>query len=386
MTRLAFAVLFFVSAAALPAAGVAPQEKDPAKEPPAFFYPIPDAKDCAFDQSRDRLYVTTPKKLVVVDTKARKVFDGVELPGGLQGCDISPDFKFLAVAAASAHSVYKIGLKWDKPGDMPVTQIKFKGVDPETGVFSVCVGKDGTVLFSATCTGSSGVTLRTVTPKDKVEVVGQVQMNSVLAPSGDRRYAAIAEGNISSGPLLRYDFTTKKLTPVAKLNGYHYEVACAKGAKYFARPYSGGVDVYDGKGVRLGTLDGAPVIAAAFHPTTDTLFALRHGELNVEEYDVLGRKVANSYPLDKPLVIKADVNVAEIVNLQPVGKDLVIANSRLVKTELYRTYRSGRLKVSEDGKTMFAVVPTGVYVFPVKDAPGDDKPKPKIKVIEPKKP
>jgi hypothetical protein len=40
--------------------------------------------------------------------------------------------------------------------------------------------------------------------------------------------------------------------------------------------------------------------------------------------------------------------------------------------------------VSEDGKSQFAVIPTGVYVFPVKAAPpADDKPKPKIKVVEP---
>jgi hypothetical protein len=210
-------------------------------------------------------------------------------------------------------------------------------------------------------------------------------MDAVLSPGGGRRFAAVAEGNISSGPLKIYDFKEKKLAAVANLGGFPYEIACSRDAKYFARPHKKGCDLLDEKGAKLGNLEGAPVIAAAFHPAADTLFVLRHGEVNVQEYDVQGRKVANSYPLDKPLVIKGDVNVTEVVDLRPVGRDAVIAQFRTVVNINFDTYRSGRLKVSEDGKTLFAVIPTGVYVFPVKPAPSGSKPGPKIKVIEPPK-
>ena len=380
------AALLALAAVSLAAADPPEKDKDktPAKDGPGFFFPIDGARDCAFDQVRERLYVTTGEKLVVLDTKNRKRLEEVERPGGLQGCAIAPDFSFLAVAPATAQYVYRIGTKWDKAADMPVTRIKFKAPSEEPGVYAVCVGFDGTILFSTTYSGSGGTTLRRITPKNKVEEVGKVNMNAVLAPGGGRRYAALAEGNISNGPLRRYDFKERKLVPVAEMGGFPYEIGLSRDAKMYARPHAKGCDLLDAKGARLGSLDGEPVIAAAFHPSADTLFVLRHGSVNVEEYDVLGRKVANSYPLDKPLVIKADVNEREVVDLQPVGRDAVTATFRKITSVNFHTYESGRVKVSEDGKRVFAVVPNGVYVFPVKTAPpGEDKPRPKVKDIGP---
>jgi hypothetical protein len=76
--------------------------------------------------------------------------------------------------------------------------------------------------------------------------------------------------------------------------------------------------------------------------------------------------------------------VTDVANLTPVGRDTVIANFRTIVNINFRTYQSGRLKVSEDGERLFAVIPSGVYSFPVKarSAPTDTKPKPKIKIVE----
>ena len=359
---------------------------EPAKADEAgFFFPLAGAKDCAYDQKRQRLYVTTPQKLVVVDLKARKALESVELGGTLQACDVAPDFSFLAVAPVAGQYVYRVNLAWDKVADMEISQVKFKADPSETGVFSVAVGADNTTLFSTTFAGSGGVKLRRLAAKaDTVEVVGRVNMDTVLsAAAGGREVAAAAQGNISSGPLGVYDFKEKAFKPVADLTGFNYEVACARGGRFFARPTRKGCDLFDAAGGRLGTLDGAPVIAAAFHPTTDALFVLRHGEVNVQEYDIQGsRKVARSYPLDKPLVIRGDVR--ETVTLQPVGRAAVVASFRTNVN--FRTYTSGRLKVADDGRTLFAVVPAGVYSFPVAaaaPAPADTKPRPKIKVVDP---
>jgi hypothetical protein len=346
------------------------------KEDAGVFFSVPGAKDCAFDQERNRLYVTTLKQVVVIDTKERKIVDSIDLLGGVQSCDISPDFKYLAVAPISSQSLYWIELE-----NLDVNQVRFKADGSETGVYDLCVGKDNSVLFGMTFAGSGGVSLRKFNPEtNKVEVVGRVNMDSVITASGDRRYAAIAEGNISNGPLSTYDFEEKKLKPVANLDCFHYEIACAREAKYFARPHAQGCDLYSARGGKLGTLEGKPVICAAFSPVADQLFVMRHGELSIQQYDVEGSKLANSYPLDKPLAIQGDVNV--FAQLHPVGRDFVVAQFR--RQVNYRTFKSGRLKVSEDGKQLFAVLESGVYAFPVKEtAASDTRPgKRKIKVID----
>ena len=81
-------------------------------------------------------------------------------------------------------------------------------------------------------------------------------------------------------------------------------------------------------------------------------------------------------------MIRGDVR--ETVTLQPVGRAAVVASFRTNVN--FRTYTSGRLKVADDGRTLFAVVPAGVYSFPVAaaaPAPADTKPRPKIKVVDP---
>jgi hypothetical protein len=230
------------------------------------------------------------------------------------------------------------------------------------------------------------VKLRRITPENKVEEIDRIRQDSMITPSADRKFASVAEGNISSGPVRLYDFKEHTLSKLADLDCFHFEMACARGAKYFARPHSNGCDLLDDKGGRLGNLEGKPVLCAAFHPKNDHLFVMRHGEIAIEEYDILGKKISNKYPLDKPLVIKADVVIRDILNLQPVGPDTVMANFRTHIQVLQRAYASGRIKISDNGEHLFVVIPTGVYTYPV-DAvatpEADPKPRPKIKVIDP---
>jgi hypothetical protein len=381
--------------AALCFAAVAPvrsQDKkaDPSTDPkaadPGFYCPIAGAKDCAFDESRNRLYVTTPKKLVVVDTKQKKVIESIELLGGLQACDISPDFKYLAVGPVESQSFYWIKLDWTKADDMDISQIKFKAGANETGVYSLCVGADNSVLFTTTVSGSAGVPLRLYDAKTgKVSEVGMVFKNSVVFPSGDRQYAAALEGAISNCPLKLFDFKEQKSKLIKELGTFSHEVGCAREAKYFARPQAKGCDLLDSSGGRLGTVGTKPVICAAFHPKRDTLFVMQHGELSVQEFDVEGRTVSNDYPLDKPLVISADVKAKVVADLQPLGKDAVMANFRKIVTVRFHAYDSGRLRVSESGDKLVAVLPTGIYVFPVKPYTKSSGPKIKVVDTDPKK-
>lgn len=328
------------------------------------FLKVPGAKDCVFDEVRQRLYVTTGKQLVVIDTKERKVVESIDLPGNVCACDISLDCKYLAVAPMGGHFIYWIELE-----DLNINQIKFTADSMESGVYDLCVGSDNSVLFSMTFAGSGSVKLRRFVPATgSVQDVGGVNMDSIVTASGDRRYAAIAEGNISSGPLKVYDFTTQKLKSVASLDCFHYEMACARDARMFARPDRKGCDMYDENGQKLGCLDGAPVICAAFHPKKDRLYVMRHGQACIQEYDCTDNTMVRTYPLSAALDITGDVNNQIVGQIIPIGPDSAVAQFRHVSSVYYRTFRSGRIKVSQDGEKLFALIPTGVYMIATKSA------------------
>src|SRR5262245_4751057 len=74
-------------------------------EESAHFYSVKGAKDCAFDESQNRLYVTAGDKLVIIDTKEHKTVESIDLAGSVQACDISPDFKHLAIAPIKAQYI-----------------------------------------------------------------------------------------------------------------------------------------------------------------------------------------------------------------------------------------------------------------------------------------
>jgi hypothetical protein len=117
-------------------------------------------------------------------------------------------------------------------------------------------------------------------------------------------------------------------------------------------------------------VDRAPVIGVAFNPKGYSPFVMRHGEVNIQEYNLSRSLRPDSYPLDKPLVINADVRDSVVARFHPVGRDTVLDNFRRVTNVNFRAYQSGRLHVFEDGKSLCAVVPGGVYIFPIEKHKG----------------
>jgi len=361
---------------------LAADRPSPAGDSAGFFFEVDAAKDCVFDPQRQRLYVTDEQQLVVLDTKDRKKVKSIDLPGKVRACDISPDYKYLAVAPFSGQFIFWISLD-----DLEVTQVKFKADATETGVFDLCVGVDGSVLFSMVFLNSEGAASGWVKQRrfdlvsTAVTVVAGVRMDTVVSGSGDRRFAAVAEGNISSGPLRVYDFQKQKLRDVAATNAFNYEIACSSGARYFARPHGRGCDLYDGNGGRLGNLAGKPVICVAFHPKADRVFVMRDGETSIQEYSLASQKLANEYQLEKALVIAGNVNDRVVANVHAAGRDMVIGHISRVRSVRYKAFQSGRVRVSDDGEKVFVVVPAGVYMFATKK-PANSAKETKFKVIE----
>src|SRR5262249_52693090 len=146
--------------------------------------------------------------------------------------------------------------------DMKVERIKFKANANEPGVFSVGIGADDSILFTTTFSGSGGVKLRRIAATGVVSEIGKVQMDSIIAVPGNRQTAYIAEGNISSGPLDRYDFKKKLLSKVTDMQSFNYEIAASEDGSMVARPRKNGCELFDAKGSKLGNLaDGGAVIA-----------------------------------------------------------------------------------------------------------------------------
>jgi hypothetical protein len=144
--------------------------------------------------------------------------------------------------------------------------------------------------------------------------------------------------------------------------------------------------LYHAKGLRLGTVEGAPAICAAFHPRdAERLFVLHPGESTIQEYAVANGAVLNRYSLDYALVIPCGDPGKPAADKPPARRKARIATPYQDGRTFFRAFEYGRLKVSDNGEKLFAVVPAGVYMFDVKPpAPNrnETKPKPTIKVIE----
>jgi hypothetical protein len=204
-----------------------------------------------------------------------------------------------------------------------------------------------------------------------------------VSSSGDRRYAGVAEGDMPNGLLWLYDFNEKNLRLIGPVGGRNHEIACSADARYFARSHGGGCEVLDAKGGRLGNFAGKAVIAAAFHPKAHRVFLLRDGETNIQEYSVPDLTLVNEYPMDKAVSIHREVKNQVVANVTQTGNNSAVGTVRRVRSVSFRAFESGRVRVSDNGDTVCAVVPTGVYVFATKE-PAAKEEGSKFKVIEAK--
>ena len=184
----------------------------------------------------------------------------IDLLGDVQGIDISLGAKFVVIGPRTGQYIYKLKLDWKNTDEIEIDRIKFKAEGSEPGVFCLGVGADESVIFTTRFAGSGWVQLRRLNPNDSINELDRIRMDSVIAVAGDRKIAFIGEGNISSGPLLEYNFKKKKLTKLADLQGFYYELACSADGTVLARPTRAGCDLHDGKGTKLGELGGAAVI------------------------------------------------------------------------------------------------------------------------------
>jgi len=89
----------------------------------------------------------------------------------------------------------------------------------------------------------------------------------MLTPSADRNTIAIAEANISSGPITDYDVLTKSFAGGVSTNWFTFEVAVDRDGDKFVVPTYGGALVYNKTGTTFQQqLPSAPTPVSAQSP------------------------------------------------------------------------------------------------------------------------
>lgn len=242
------------------------------------FLDVPDRVDYAFDKSGILYVSTTGGKIVRYNTQTSSYLSPFTVGGTLCGIDLSPDGSTLAVADSSTQgATNRIQLVDTLTG--AATPISFTRQSLESGTYMVAWGSDNQLLITSNFAGSGWIPLRRYDPQTGTTVtVGQVRQSTMLTPSADRNTIAIAEDNISSGPITDYDVPTKSFSGSVNTNWFTFEVAVDRDGDKYVVPTYDGAFVYSKTGTTfqkqtvIGQYASHGPLAAVFSPVKDVLF------------------------------------------------------------------------------------------------------------------
>ena len=157
----------------------------------------------------------------------------------------------------------------------------------EGGGFDVAFIDDRTLLVTTMYNGSGTVPLRKIDiDSGEVTVIGLVQQETSLEPSGDRSVIAFAEGNSSNGPFGFYDAHSQTLHSGGQAGHHISEIAPDRTGDKFAVPSIGGVDIFDSSFQRVGRLPGQYPqrypLDALYSPVSDVLYVSWTGRQTID--------------------------------------------------------------------------------------------------------
>jgi hypothetical protein len=290
--------------------------------------------DFAVDAPRHVLYISGTDQLLRYDLKAGVFLDPIELSGQTLGMDISPDGKFLAVAnavtnAAQSH-VDIVNLK-----TLVVKRIYFTLDFMEDGTYTVAYDKAGRLLVSSRFQGSGSVPLRQVNVKrSHSTTLGLVMQDSMLTPSADHTWIAVAESNDSGGPYGRYTTGDTSYQSTYTTGWFNYEIGISRDGNQMAVPTYGGTYFTDSRTSfpPLGQYAGVQPVGVAYSPARDRVYFPFVQTNYIAEYDTATMTETHRWTV--PSTFGANGNWAFV---------------------------SGRTKVSSDDKTLCTSVTGGVW-------------------------
>jgi hypothetical protein len=299
------------------------------------FVPAPNRVDIVHDANRDLLYISSGGEVLRYSLSSNSFLSPLTLGGQSYGMDLSPDGNLLAVADQSgpvngANRVHLVDLRTglDQALDFPVSFL-------ETGTYSVAFGLDGSLLVTSSFGGSGWVPLRRYDPLTGLtEVIAEVRQDSMLTASADGETIALAQSNISSGPVNRYSVAAHRLLGEVDTGWFNYEVGVSRDGGQFAVPTYGGAFIYDGTSNQIGLIgeyvSGHPV-GVVYSPVADAVFFAWAGSSEVRAYHTVTLQELGRYDFGS--------------GFQSPGNQAFI---------------QGRLKISRDGSLLFCTVDGGV--------------------------
>ncbi|UXI67925.1 WD40 repeat domain-containing protein [Tahibacter amnicola] len=245
--------------------------------------PVTGARDHAFGPN-GMLYITAGAKLHRYDTATCQLLPPIALGQQLVGVDVSIDGRFVAVADRAVENGKVHVYVYDGFGSRLPRKVEYPADFGENGSFMVAWMADSSLLISGSYSGSGWVPLRRYEPTPgTVTTIGRVQQNSMLAASRDGMTAAIAESNISSGPVHAWDLDTTAIGASARMNWFAFEAAIDANGSRIVSPSYNGAYVYERVGNqlvetgRIGQYAEWGPLSAVFSPDAKRLVTADYG-------------------------------------------------------------------------------------------------------------
>lgn len=301
------------------------------------FVNAPGRADMVYDDARDILYITSGEQVLRYQVGSNSFLSPLQLGGNLKGIDLSPDGSILIVADQS----YTAAEVWVHQVNLETGQsekVFFPRAYMEGGTFAVAFGNDGAAFISSSFSGSGWVPMRRYDPATRdVTEIASVRQDTMLKASADGSVVGFAESNISDGRFGRYRLADGDLRKMGYSDGtgwFNYEIAVNASGTQYAIPTYGGTFIYDVNLVKYATIGqyaGGQPIGAVYHPFKDIVYFPWATTTLVKAYDTNTLTPIEEYDFENPFDHPGN-----------------------------HAFVEGRMKMSRDGRLLFATVQDGV--------------------------
>jgi hypothetical protein len=303
------------------------------------FWPASDPMDAVFDDERCRLYVTTAGGTIVRHWLEENRSDGLlDVGTGLRGLDLSPNGEFLVAANATTvwEGSQRTRIHVVELDTESVRELTFPVLGYESGTQTPVFVDDATVFVSSVAPSWGYGPLRRVDIREGgSSVVAEQTRNLLLATTADRQQVAVAEPGNWNG-LFGWYPADGGSGFVQSTNASVSGVAVSRDGARFALPSSNGLSIYDENLYLVATLNkdwSSQPVGAVYSPDSDVLYVSWGGATSIDAYDAL-----------------------TLEPLFTVDDGMAFG---------YSSFGPGRLRISQDGRLLLALVSGGVMTYPV---------------------
>lgn len=311
--------------------------------------PAANSADVVHDSLRQQVYITAGDSVLRFDLTTRQFLPPFRLGGELAGIDLSPDGRWLAVTDLTFDVIRPSGRTagWFHLVDLNTGTAERVSVPPafnydEQGTYSVAFAADGLVYVTSGPFGQWGY-LRSYDPRTRVLRVipvgfgGAIRERTMLSTSRDKSIVLFGEGNTSGGDWGALIVSSGQVIHRWGINGARNFITGVALNRDNTQVVAYGYDLtsFDIPSfTRTQRFRGTTLITAigaVYHPSRDLLYLTISGYRDILIVDPRAFREIGRYPTPQPFPW----------------------TSR-------SAHAPGRLRMSADGRWLFAILPGGV--------------------------